>query len=131
MMNADRGTTRAALVLFAHGARDPEWSAPFRNIRRKVVARRPDLTVELAFLELMQPALAEVVAQLAETGHRRIVVAPLFMAQGGHLKEDLPRMLDELRGRHPGVTLEMLPALGEVDAVLDAISDWLAGAGRR
>jgi sirohydrochlorin cobaltochelatase len=131
MMNADRGTTRAALVLFAHGARDPEWSAPFRNIRRKVVARRPDLTVELAFLELMQPALAEVVAQLAETGHRRIVVAPLFMAQGGHLKEDLPRMFDELRGRHPGVTLEMLPALGEVDAVLDAISDWLAGAGRR
>ena len=93
----------SALVLFAHGARDPEWSAPLRNIERRVASRRPDLTVELAFLELMAPALEEVLERLAAAGHARITIAPLFMAQGGHLKQDLPRLLDQVRQHHPAV----------------------------
>lgn len=119
---------KSALVLFAHGARDSEWSVPFRNIQRKVAARCPDLTVDLAFLELMRPALDEALEQLAASGHTRITVAPLFMAQGGHLKQDLPRLLNALRRRHPGMTLELLPAVGEVESVLDAVSDWLVNA---
>lgn len=122
---------RSALVLFAHGARDPEWSVPFRKIQRKVAARCPDLTVELAFLELMPPALDEVLEQLAASGHERITIAPLFMAQGGHLKQDLPKLLDSLRQRHPGISLELLPAVGEVEPVLDAVSDWLVNTVRR
>ena len=98
---------------------------PFRNIRRKIAARNPSLAVELAFLELMQPALPDAVAKLADAGHDTITIAPLFMAQGGHLKHDLPQLLDHLRRRYPGVTLTLLPALGDADAVLDAISDWL------
>ncbi len=121
----------SALVLFAHGARHPEWGVPFRNIQRKVAARCPGLAVELAFLELTPPTLAEAVAQLAVAGHRHITVAPLFMAQGGHLKRDLPQLLEDLRRRHSGVTLELLPAVGEVEAVLDAISEWLVNATRR
>ncbi|OGA38696.1 MAG: hypothetical protein A3G24_27955 [Betaproteobacteria bacterium RIFCSPLOWO2_12_FULL_62_13] len=122
---------KSALVLFSHGARDPEWSVPFRNIQRRIAARCPELAVELAFLELAPPTLADAVEKLAAAGHARITVAPLFMAPGGHLKRDLPRLLDELRGRHPGVVLELLPAIGDVEAVLDAISDWLVEMSRR
>ena len=42
--------------------------------------------MELAFLEMMQPALGDCVARLVRDGHTRITVAPLFLAQGGHLK---------------------------------------------
>lgn len=121
----------SAIVLFAHGARDPEWSVPFRNIQRRIAARCPSMTVELAFLELMPPALSDVVERLATAGHAHITIAPVFMAQGGHLKQDLPRLLDELRRRHPGVALDLLPPVGEAEAVLDAISDWLVNAVRR
>jgi len=120
----------SALVLFAHGARDPEWSLPFRNIQCNVADRCPGLTVELAFLELMQPALGEVLERLAATGHARITIAPLFMAQGGHLKQDLPQLLDEIRRRHPAVVLDLLPPVGEAEPVLDAIGDWLVNAVR-
>jgi sirohydrochlorin cobaltochelatase len=122
---------KAALVLFAHGARDPEWSAPFRKIQSRVAARRPGLAVEIAFLELMPPTLSDTVARLAAAGHGRITIAPLFMAQGGHVKQDLPRLAAELQERHPAVALELLPALGEVDAVLDAVSDWLVNSSLR
>lgn len=117
-----------ALVLFAHGARDPRWAEPFRRIQAALRERRPGFAVELAFLELMQPPLADTMAALIAAGHRAIAVAPLFMAQGGHLRNDLPKLLDGVRAAHPGVELRLLPAIGEVDAVLLAIADWLAGA---
>ena len=123
--------SRAALVLFAHGARDPEWRLPFEKIQRKIAVRRPDLTVELAFLEIMQPSLPDAVAKLAGAGHTHIIVAPMFMAQGGHLKRDLRQMLDDLRDSHPAVTLELLPAVGEIEPILNAVSDWLVNSARR
>src|SRR6187200_346476 len=94
-----------AIILFAHGARDPGWAEPFRKIKRALEARRPGVTVELAFLELMEPGLPDAVAKLALASHRSITVAPLFMAQGGHLKNDLPKILDALRAEHPGVKI--------------------------
>jgi len=117
--------------LFAHGARDAQWSEPFRAIREAVATARLDLTVELAFLELMQPPLGECIAQLVESGHQRITVAPLFLAQGGHLKKDLPRLLRDLGVKHPAVKIDVLPPIGEVTELLNAISGWLADSAPR
>ena len=124
-------TKTSALVLFAHGARDAQWSEPFRAMQKAVAGKRPDLTVELAFLELMQPSLGDCVARLARDGHQRIVIAPLFLAQGGHLKKDLPRLLKDLGATHPGAELSVLPPIGEVTELLNAISDWLVNSAPR
>jgi sirohydrochlorin cobaltochelatase len=121
----------SALVLFAHGARDVQWSEPFRAMQKAVADRRRDLTVELAFLEIMEPSLGDCVARLAGDGHQRIVVAPLFLAQGGHLKKDLPRLLKELEAKHPAAAISVLPPIGEVTELLDAITDWLAESAPR
>ena len=121
-----QNATRAALVLFAHGSRDPDWADPFRAIQRKVSSAKPALTVELAFLQLMEPGLTEVVDRLVASGHTRLTVAPLFMAEGAHLKRDLAELMTALRQRHPRVDVKLLPAAGEVDGVLDAISTWVA-----
>ena len=116
-----------ALVLFAHGARDPEWAEPFRAIATRVAADRGDLSVKLAFLEFQAPALPDTIAELVATGHRSIYVAPLFMAQGGHLKNDVPKLLAETRSRHPGLAIELLPAIGDVPGLRAAIASWLTG----
>ena len=123
-----KSTDQQAIILFAHGARDPEWAQPFKKIQRAVKARRPGIAVELAFLESMEPPLADAIAKLAKAGHKRITVAPLFMAQGGHLKHDLPKILDAIRAEHAGVDITLLPAIGDVDAILDAIAGWLVTA---
>jgi len=118
-------THHSALVLFAHGARDPEWAAPFRAIANRVAATRKDLSVKLAFLEFQAPALADAIGELVAEGHSAIHVAPLFMAQGGHLKHDVPKLLDAIRGAHPALTVELLPAIGDVDCLREAIAGWL------
>ena len=120
-----------AIILFAHGARDPAWAQPFRKIKDLLEARQPGIAVELAFLEIMEPTLADAVAKLAGARHTTIAIAPLFMAQGGHLKNDLPKLLDTIRARHPGLELTLLPAIGDVDPILDAIAGWLVSAMAR
>lgn len=58
-----------------------------------------------AFLELAEPSLADAVKALAEQGATKIVVTPYFLVMGVHLKQDLPRLLEEAAARTPGVEL--------------------------
>jgi sirohydrochlorin cobaltochelatase len=113
----------SALVLFAHGARDPAWADPFHRIIARVRRLHPQTRVELAFLESMQPDLASVIALLAP-GFRRVSIVPLFLAQGGHLREDLPRLIDTIRRNHPGLRMDVAPAIGDSEELTDAIADW-------
>lgn len=114
-----------ALILFAHGSRDPQWAAPFRAVQQKIATARPQLKIEVAFLEFMQPTLSDAIDSLAAAGHGRLVIAPLFMAQGAHLKRDLMKLLSEAVTRHPEIDIKLLPAAGEADPVLDAIGAWV------
>lgn len=113
------------IVLFAHGARDPEWAHPFERIRDRIRASRPECPIELAYLDFMRPTLEEAAAALVEEGASSITVFPLFMAQGGHLKDDLPRMVERLRQSRPHIPIGMETAIGEVPEVLAAISAWI------
>jgi sirohydrochlorin cobaltochelatase len=116
---------KSALILFGHGARDPEWAVPLRKLQRRVSEQRPDLVVEVAFLELAEPLLPAAIEKLASGQCSRIAIVPVFLAQGGHLKHDVPKMLGELRQRFPGISMELWPALGEAEPVLDAIGAWI------
>jgi sirohydrochlorin cobaltochelatase len=120
-----------AIILFAHGARDPEWAAPFCAIQRRLQAARPDALVLVAFQEFIAPSLAAAVAQSAEQGAQRVVLAPLFMAQGSHLKRDLPLSVEQIRRRHPQLELQVLPAIGDAPEILQAITDWISRASRK
>jgi sirohydrochlorin cobaltochelatase len=113
-----------AIVLFAHGARDPSWAEPFRRIVTRLDQMQPGIRVELAFLELMQPTLASAVAGLAAEGIGHITVVPLFLAQGGHLKEDLPRLLDDIRRHHPALRIDATSAIGDSEDLTNAIAEW-------
>jgi sirohydrochlorin cobaltochelatase len=117
---------RSALVLFAHGSRDPQWAKPLKSIQDKIRRQRPTLTVELAYLELMAPSLPDVLQALVASGKRRIAIAPLFIAQGAHVREDLAGLVAAARARHTDVRIKLLPAIGEVDAVIEAMSTWIA-----
>lgn len=114
------------LILFAHGARDPEWARPLEALRERVAMLAPDCAVTLAYLEFMSPGLVEAVNAQVRSGAADITIVPVFLAQGGHLKRDLPLMVAELRAAHPAVTLTVLPAIGEQPAVIEAIARCVA-----
>ena len=121
--------TTHALLLFAHGSSDPGWAEPFIKLKAAVQAREPGRKVELAFLERMQPSFDETVTALHAQGIRHITVAPIFLAIGGHMRKDLPKLIEETRSR-TGIEFRVLPALGEVDSLITAIADWVTASAR-
>jgi len=116
----DMGTH--GIVLFGHGARDPRWAEPFERLAARLRAAAPAASVSLAFLELMTPSLDTAVAAQVAAGCTRITVVPVFFGQGGHVRRDLPQLVDACRAAHPGVEIRCATAVGEDDGVLDAIA---------
>jgi len=110
------------LMLFAHGARDPAWALPFQAVARRCTEQRPTQLVALAFLEFMQPTLLEAGARLAAEGCAVVDVVPLFLGAGGHVRKDIPRLLEQLAGSHPQVQWRLRPTVGESMEVIDAMA---------
>jgi sirohydrochlorin cobaltochelatase len=117
-----------AILLYGPGARTPEWAQPFHRIRDAIKARDPRALVEPGFLELMRPTFDEGVACLVEQGATSIIVVPIFMAAGSHVKKDLPRLAGDAMDRHEGLLIELAAPVGEADSVLAAMAEYALGA---
>ena len=115
------------LLLFAHGARDPRWALPFEDIAQRIRDQRPGLALELAFLEFMAPDVLEAGRRLAQAGSLSVDVLPLFLGAGGHVRKDLPLLLQALAAAHPQVAWRLRPAVGEMDAVIAAMAEAALG----
>ncbi|KQR89864.1 cobalamin biosynthesis protein CbiX [Burkholderia sp. Leaf177] len=113
--------SKHGMILFGHGARDPRWAEPFERLAVKLRAQRSD-PVSLAFLELMTPDLPTAIEKLGADGCVVVTVVPVFFGQGGHIRRDLPELLDRCREMFPSVEIKCAVAVGEDDAVLDAVA---------
>jgi sirohydrochlorin cobaltochelatase len=128
------GTPARAWIVFGHGSSDPDWSGPIRAIAHRLSERLGAQRVALAFLERQPPTLDQAAAALIADGATHVTVAPMFLGVGGHLKRDLPVMIDALRGRWPRVRFELGTPIGESRRVAEAIvesvvAEALASAG--
>ena len=93
---------RPTLLLAAHGT---QVEAGVRTIDRLVCAvrvRRPELRIERAFLDVLEPSLANVLTpDLGPT-----VVVPLLLSTGYHVSQDIPSVVaerpDTVVSRHLG-----------------------------
>ena len=110
------------LLLFAHGARDPQWALPFEAVAQRCRAERGADRVALAFLEFMTPDLVAAGTRLVAAGCTAVDVVPLFLGAGGHVRKDIPVLMARLLAEHPGVQFQLRPAIGEAAAVIDAMA---------
>ena len=117
-----------AVILLAHGAREPDWARPFERIRDTL--RAEGMRVELAYLELMTPTLEGAARALAAEGVKTVTIVPLLLAQGKHLKHQLPEMVAALRRDHAGMEFRITSALGEDPEIITAIAAWVKRAAR-
>lgn len=119
------------IVLFGHGARDPQWADPMRLLQSKLVSQlEPGVAVELAFLELMEPTLPAVIGKAAEGGVEQVSIIPIFFGRGGHLKKDFPLIMKDLRERYPHIEITASEAVGQWESVWDAIAAGILSSQR-
>ena len=88
-------TQKSAVILLAHGSRDPHWLAPFTQLLSQIKEQSTS-RVELAYLELAEPNLEQKIEQLAQEGFLRLEIIPLFFAAGQHLRKDVPLQVKQI-----------------------------------
>ncbi|WP_198545891.1 sirohydrochlorin chelatase [Actinacidiphila yeochonensis] len=138
----------------AHGTRSAAGVAATEALVARVRALRPELRVERCYLDLVEPSLPDALARLAagtdsagesgsagsaggvgeaggaggmSGGTSEVVVVPLLLGAGYHVRVDIPRAL----AAAPRPRARTARALGPHPLLAEALADRLAEAGRR
>jgi sirohydrochlorin ferrochelatase len=114
-----RGTT--AVLLVAHGSKDPRAAAATRALTRAVAAQRPGLDVRCAFLDHAGPRPGEQLLAFSALGHRSAVVVPLLLTAAYHGRIDLPAVLDQARAAGLRLAVSTTDVLGPVTGAVDPL----------
>ena len=116
-----------AIILFAHGSRDPLWHKPIQAVAERITQRSPNTVVRCAYLALTAPDLPHVANALVAEGATSLCVVPMFLGVGRHAREDLPELITALKAAHPSVDIACQPAVGEQSSLLDLLADIALG----
>ena len=106
------------LLLVAHGTQSEVGVQTTREVRDAVAAARPEISVELCYLDVVDPRLPDVLA----ADDRPAVVVPALLSTGYHVQTDIPDAI----GSRPSTWLAR--HLGPHPLLVDAMFDRLAQA---
>jgi sirohydrochlorin ferrochelatase len=118
---------KQGIVVLGHGSRASVGEA------NQVVFRISDIIRERLGHDLVATAIMnrkselagieEAVAGLVTRGAGRIVVVPMFFANGMHIQHDIPEEIAALAGRFPGVAITMAAHIGPDPRIADILID--------
>lgn len=113
-------TDAPPLLAVAHGTRDPAGHAATAALLDQVRALRPGLRVELGNVDVAAPLLADTLTRLSGP----VVVVPLLLGAGYHVRHDIPAVLAEA----PQVTPYVADVLGPDPRLATVLHERLTAA---
>lgn len=100
-----------ALLLVDHGSRSPAAHATLAALAEQVRAQCPGVPVGIAHLEQAPPDIPAGLAALAAAGATAVQVLSCFLAEGRHVREDVPRIVAQ-SAQALGITATVAPPIG-------------------
>ena len=101
-----------AVLLIGHGTRRAAGIAEFHHLAAQLQQALPDRTWLSGFLELVDPNVPEALETLWRQGFRRITVLPALLMAAGHVKNDIPALINAFQATHPEVEIRFGADLG-------------------
>jgi len=132
-------TEKIGIMLCGHGSRDAGAVREFGELAEAVRGRLPDYEVDHGFLEFARPVIRTGLDALRDRGVKTILALPGMLFAAGHVKNDIPSVLNTYMAQHPEVTItygrelgidpKMIRAAGvSVQQALDAAGGEAGGA---
>jgi sirohydrochlorin ferrochelatase len=118
-----------ALLLVAHGSRDPRSGAAIEALAARVAAARPGVRVATASLEHRGLRPVPVAHQLAAAGATGIVAVPLLLSDAYHSTVDVPAVTAEIRATLPHLPIARAGVLGPDELLSAALAGRLTELG--
>jgi sirohydrochlorin cobaltochelatase len=98
-------------MICGHGSRDEAACAEFARLVDGIRGRLPGTPVSMGYLEFARPIIREGLDRLREGGAKRILAVPGMLFAAGHVKNDVPSVLNDYAARH-GIEIRMGRDLG-------------------
>ena len=122
--------TAPALIALAHGSRDPRSKATIEALVAETRRMRPDLRIEVAFLDHVRPSFDTAVNKLVRARYEEIVVVPLLLSEAFHARVDVPEVIARATAQHPGLRIRATQVLGLEHSFLGVLDKRLREALR-
>lgn len=113
---------RKALLILVHGSPRPSSNADMFRVADAIRRRSFFDIVEVGFLECNEPRIPAAIDRCVAAGAERVVAVPYFLHAGAHVADDLPALLEDGAGRHPGVEFLLGDYIGRSQYVTDILS---------
>jgi sirohydrochlorin ferrochelatase len=117
-----------ALLLIAHGSRQPEANADLFHLVEQVRTRGRYALVEACFLELAQPGIVDGGARCVAQGALQVILVPYFLSAGVHVRRDLTAACQKLQQLFPEVRFRLAKPLGRHPLLVDIVAQRAAEA---
>jgi sirohydrochlorin cobaltochelatase len=98
--------TRIGVMVCGHGSRDDEAIGEFAAVAAGLARRLPQYPVASGFLEFARPIIRDGLEKLRAQGIERILALPGMLFAAGHVKNDIPSVLNEYAARHPQIRID-------------------------
>lgn len=110
-----------ALLLIAHGSRRPEANADLTYIAEEMRKRTQYAIVQVSYLELAEPSIAEGGALCVQHGATEVTMLPYFLSPGVHARDDMAEARAALADQFPQVPFRLAEPLGRHPLLLDVV----------
>ena len=110
-----------ALLLIAHGSRRPEANADLEFIASAMRERGVYDIVQVSYLELAEPSIAEGGKRCVEQGAKTVTMLPYFLSPGVHARDDMQEARGALAEQFPTVRFRLAEPLGRHPLLLDVV----------
>ncbi len=115
-------------MVCGHGSRDVGAVREFGALVRGIAARLAPYPVESGFLEFATPVIRDGLERLRARGVDRILAVPGMLFAAGHVKNDVPSVLNAFTAANPGVRVSFGRDLGIDPKLLRAARDRIEAA---
>jgi sirohydrochlorin cobaltochelatase len=122
--------SKIGVMVCGHGSRDDEAIAEFASVAAGIAERLPRYPVSSGFLEFARPVIRDGLDELRAQGCDRILAIPGMLFAAGHVKNDVPSVLNEYAARHPGLAIDYGRELAIESKLLQAAGQRIEEAER-
>ena len=115
--------SRIGVMVCGHGSRDEQAITEFESVAAGIRERLPHYDVESGFLEFATPVIREGLEKLRARGNGLCLAIPGMLFAAGHVKNDVPSVLNTFEAQHPEMEIRYARELGIDEKLLQASGD--------
>lgn len=113
--------TAPTLILLGYGNADPRVAEVSAELRAGVLEIRPELDVQVAFLDSGAPSGLQVINSILKRGVTEVVFVPLLLSDAFSAHVEVPALVAQVRSAHPELAVIASRPLGPEAQLLSVV----------